>query len=292
MKKIVQNIFSFLIVGAAIASCKKDENRINLTGSTKPELRASSTADLVLSKPNALQHAVTLAWTNPEYQFTTGVSSQDVTYYIQFDTVGANFSTPKNTGDILVAKDLGIDLNDSVLNRSIGKIGKNGLQNDVPHDIEIRIKAVLKFDNVPVYSDPIQIRITPYLDVAVAIPSTNALYLVGSAAPGSWDNPIAPAHVTEQTFAPADPLDPHPTVYELTVHLAGGQEFLVIPDNGSWANKYAVHDKTVADLKKGGEFGYNGGNSYYNDNMPGPDDAGNYKLTFDFRSGTYTVVKL
>jgi hypothetical protein len=289
MKKIIKNIFLLSLLAVSFASCKKDENRVQYEGATKPVLTASSLASLVLTKPNAQQHAVTLYWTNPEYKFNTGVSSQDVTYYIQFDKAGANFSTAENKGDILVSKDLGIALNDSVLNRALGSVGPQGIPVNVPNDIEIRIKAVLRNNSLPVYSDPIQINITPYLDVKVPVPVDGNLYLVGSASPGGWANPIPSGNLTEQTFSLVDPLDP--TVYELTVNLAGGQFYLLLPENGSWSNKYAVHDKTLPDLWKAGEFGYNGGNSFFNDDIPGPPDAGIYKMTFDFKTGKYTVVK-
>lgn len=36
--------------------------------------------------------AFSLNWTNPEYKFTTGVSSQDVSYTIEMDTAGATTS--------------------------------------------------------------------------------------------------------------------------------------------------------------------------------------------------------
>ncbi|MBS1743970.1 MAG: SusE domain-containing protein [Bacteroidetes bacterium] len=287
MKKIIQNIITLSLVVASLASCKKDENRVNYLGASKPELSASTAGPILLTKATALQHAVTFSWTNPEYQFTTGISSQDVTYYLQFDLAGANFGTPDNTSDIIISKDLGIDLNDSVLNRSLAHIGLNGLEVDVPHDIEVRIKAVLRNDNLPVYSDPIRINgVTPYLDVAVPVPTTGNLYLVGSASPGGWSNPIPSANLAEQTFTQVDV-----TKYELTVNLTGGQYYLLLPENGSWSNKYAVHDNTAAGYKTTGEFGYNGGNSFYNADIPGPDDSGLYKLTFDFKTGKYTVEK-
>lgn len=91
-----------------------------------------------------------------------------------------------------------------------------------------------------------------------------------------WDNPVP---VPGQEFTMVSP-----TLYEITIPLIGGKEYLFLPLNGDWGHKYAVADKTVADLSAGGDFKYDA-----NDNFPGPAASGTYKIVVDFQRGKFTV---
>ena len=94
MKNITKLLLGTFLVTGFLAACKKDENKVYFEGGTPPVLTASSTADLVLLRANADKSAVIFYWTNPDYKFNTGVSSQDVTYTLQIDTMGSNFGNP------------------------------------------------------------------------------------------------------------------------------------------------------------------------------------------------------
>lgn len=126
--------------------------------------------------------------------------------------------------------------------------------------------------------------LTPY---AGTLPTN--LFIVGNATPGGdatgWNNPVP---TPSQQFTRLNS-----SVWELTIPLLAGKEYLFLPVNGSWSNKYAVADKNLAGLSAGGDFGYN-----FNDNFPGPSVAGTYKLTVNFAlgvgagtSGRFTAVK-
>src|SRR4030095_12101753 len=78
-----------------LAGCEKEENKIYFEGGTAPVLSASKAA-VHLAPATQNDNAITFSWTNPEYQFTTGVSSQDVTYTFEIDTVGSNFAAPNH----------------------------------------------------------------------------------------------------------------------------------------------------------------------------------------------------
>ena len=104
----MKHIFKFMLFSFAaftLASCEKDENKVEFIGGTAPVLTASSTAPLLLSVVNKDNPAITFYWTNPNYQFNTGISSQDVTYTLQFDTTGSNFTSPK-MGEKSISKNL------------------------------------------------------------------------------------------------------------------------------------------------------------------------------------------
>ena len=97
----MKSIFNrLLLIGtglALFAACKKDEARVNFLGGTPPVLTASVTDSVPLSFANAAKTAIVLSWTNPNYQFNTGVSSMDVPYLVEIDTAGANFTNPGKT---------------------------------------------------------------------------------------------------------------------------------------------------------------------------------------------------
>jgi hypothetical protein len=105
MKKTIIKIFSLVMLAATVASCKKDEIKSYFEGGTAPVLKASSTTPMVLLIANANNTALKFDWTNPNYQFASGPSSQDVTYTLQMDTTGANFTNPK-IGELSIPKEL------------------------------------------------------------------------------------------------------------------------------------------------------------------------------------------
>ncbi|MBI2283021.1 MAG: SusE domain-containing protein [Bacteroidetes bacterium] len=269
----------FLLIGAAfclVNACTKDEARDTFVGSTAPALTASVSSTIPLAYATADQEAVKLSWTNPNYQFASGVSSQDVSYLIEIDTTGANFTNPSRQ-TVSLSKDLSVSftqaqLNDYLLNQLQLKAG-------IAHNLDIRVTASLAAAATKVVSNVLKFTVTPYaIPPKVAVPSSGDLFLVGSATAGGWNNPVP---VPSQKFTKISA-----TLYEITVPLTGGQEYLFLPVNGDWSHKYAVKDKTLAGLADGGDFGYD-----KNDNFPGPATSGTYKISVDFQRGKFTVTK-
>src|SRR5687768_1296798 len=104
MKNSLKPLLHILLVVVLFSSCKKDENKIYYEEGTAPVLTASAN-DIRLEPGEEDNIALVINWTNPDYQFTTGLSSQDVTYTIEFDTLGANFNSSKKFSTV-VAKEL------------------------------------------------------------------------------------------------------------------------------------------------------------------------------------------
>jgi starch-binding outer membrane protein SusE/F len=267
ISKILVLVFSL----CALWSCEKDENKVFFEGGTAPVLTPSTTTDMVLTDANKDKQAIRFSWTNPDYQFTTGVSSQDVTYTLQVDTAGANFTNPDRQ-EISIAKNLGVTYTVKELNTILTKL--NVLEN-VPHNIEFRIKASLS-NAVPLYSNVVKVKITPYLDVAVPIPPTGELYFTGSAMPSDWtNNPPASQKLTKLSN----------TLYEGTVSLSPGKQYKFLSTLGFWQPQYGGKEAN------GGDLGYNMGGGSDPDAIPTPADAGTYKITVNFKTGKYTVQK-
>ena len=97
--------FTAFFFALVLFSCKKNISMITYQGGTAPVLSASVTGTIPLSFANKDNLGLKLSWTNPDYKFSTGLSSQDITYQIEVDTTGANFTNPKKAV-ISIGKDL------------------------------------------------------------------------------------------------------------------------------------------------------------------------------------------
>lgn len=276
MKKFLKLIFISSLLIFTIFSCKKDEHKIYLEGGTPPVLTSSVSDNIPLSNANKNNEALTLSWTNPAYQFTTGVSSQDVSYQIEIDTAGSNFTSPKKQ-TIAISKDLSKSFTQGEFNGYL--LNQLQLDTSVVHNIEIRVRSFLTTGTAPLFSNVLKYTVVPYaIPPVVQPPSTGRLFLVGDATDGGWNNPVP---VPSQEFTKIDALH-----FEITVSMIGGKQYLFIPLNGDWGHKYACK-KTADQSADGGDFGYD-----FTDNFPGPASSGNYKIEVDFQRGKYSVTKL
>ena len=278
MKKSLKFILIPFLLVFAISSCKKDEHKIFLEGGTPPALVASVTGAIPLSFANKDKEAVKLNWTNPDYTFTTGISSHSVSYQIEIDTAGADFTNPQKQ-TISVTSDLSKSFTQEVFNDYL--LNQLVLTPGVSHDIEIRVKSFLENNSGLLSSNVLPFAVTPYaIPPKVNPPSTGHLYIVGNATPGGdatgWNNPVP---LPSQEFTMVSP-----TLYQITIPLIGGKEYLFLPLNGDWGHKYAVADKTVPGLSNGGDFKFDA-----KDNFPGPAASGTYKIVVDFQRGKFTV---
>ena len=113
--------------------------------------------------------------------------------------------------------------------------------------------------------------VTPYTG---ALPTN--LYLVGDATAGGWNNPVP---VPSQQFTRLNS-----SIFEITIPLIGGKQYLMLPVNGDWSHKFAVANNSLAGLWSGGSFGYD-----LSDNFPGPPTSATYKITANFVTKTFTV---
>jgi starch-binding outer membrane protein SusE/F len=114
--------------------------------------------------------------------------------------------------------------------------------------------------------------VTPYTGTL----PTN-LFIVGDATAGSWNNPVP---VPSQQLVRSNS-----SVFKTNVlPLTGGKEFLLLPVNGDWSNKYSLQDNSIPGISTGGDFGYN-----LPQNFKGPATTGNYTVTVNFVTGKFTI---
>lgn len=267
------------MLAAIFASCKKDEHKIFFDGGTNPVLTSSvTTTNLPLSFDNKDNTALTLSWTNPNYKFTTGISSQDVSYQIEIDTAGSNFTSPKRQ-IISVSKDLSLSMTQSVLNDYL--LNQLQLVPAVEHQLEIRVTSFLKNSSEPLSSNVLKYAVTPYaIPPKVAIPASGKLFITGDATPGNWQCACGEAPLLSQQFTQISP-----TLYEITIALTGGKSYTFIPVYGDWAVKYSIAVKNDPNEVNGGDFQL-GGND-----ILAPAASGTYKIEVDFQRGKFSVTK-
>ena len=275
MQKIFNILPAILLTASIFSACKKDEHKIFFEGGTAPVLTASRSNTIPLSFATENEEAVKLNWTNPDYSFTTGVSSQSVSYLIEIDTTGANFTNPKRQS-IAVSQELEraftqSQFNDYLLNQLV-------LTPGIPHNVEVRVKSTLGNNTVPLLSNVLKFTVTPYaIPPKVQPPSSNELYITGNALASDWTNSPPPS----QKFTRLSN-----TLYEITVPLTGGNSYTFLPVYGSWDFKYSIEKKNDPDLVNGGDFKVGG------EDILAPAASGNYKITVDFQRGKFEVKKM
>ena len=265
---------AFMVV--ILWSCKKDEHKIYHEGNTDLTLNATRTGTIPLSFANKDSQAVIFSWNNPDYVFTTGLSSHDVSYNLEIDTTGANFGGPRKK-TVVISKEFSTSytqgaFNDLLLNELV-------LVPGIPHSIDVRLVATLAGNAVPVSSNVLKYTVTPYaIPPKVTPPASGKLFIVGNATPGGWNNPVP---VPAQEFTQISP-----TLYEITVQLVADNSYLFLPVNGDWTEKYGGLGSNNTNNTMSDDFKLQGGD------LKAPAVSGNYKIQVDFQRGKFTLTKL
>lgn len=228
---------------------------------------SSSATTLAPLPADSNKTVLTLDWTSPEYSTDTAT----VRFIVQIDSAGRNFS--KATSKELIGKRT-LSLTAKELNTIMLDYG---FEFNKPYNLDMRVISSHNNNNERKFSNTVKLTATPYkIPPKVALPTTGKLYLVGDATQGGWNNPVP---VPNQELTKIDE-----TTYGGIFNLVGGKQYLVLPLNGNWDNKFAVANNTLPGLSGGGDFGFN-----LSDNFPGPAASGWYKLVLDFQTGKFTV---
>jgi hypothetical protein len=278
MKNIFKS-FLFLIVAVGLFSCEKDENKVIFEGGTAPVLSASST-QIPLSFVNRNQPAISFNWSNPNYKFTTGLSSQDISYIMEIDSAGSNFTNP-NRKSITIANDLSRTFTQSEFN--IFLTSQLQLPVDVTKDIDVRIISTLGNNIGALVSNVMRFSVRPFSPPpVVAPPTTNKLFITGSATPASWQCGCGEAELASQRFTRVSN-----TFYTININLSAGGSYLLLPQYGSWSAKFGgTGGNNNSNNVNGGDF-RDGGSD-----LLAPPVGGLHRIDVDFQRGKFTVTKL
>jgi len=269
----------------AITSCKKAENKIFFEGGTPPQLAASST-NVVLEPGSESNVALVLSWTNPDYKFTTGISSQDVTYTLEMDTLGGNFNS-SNKVTTVIAKDTKKVYTVGELNGILGNAMVLQLDPRREYTLQVRVTSSIGVSGGgaagKLTSNVVSFKTKPFAPPPKVEPPTNGtLWITGDAptGPPSWSNPVPAPYDVSFKFTKVSN-----TLYELVVPMKGGGGYKLIQKQGDWDSQYHA---------LAGGRSWNSGNfekANAEPGFPGPPTAGDYKITVDFQLGKYTVAK-
>jgi hypothetical protein len=261
--KILLAALSFIMV---LAACTKEPPLFYYKAGVNPNLKIQS-ATLTPAPSDSNNYVLKLNWTNPNH--ATALSN--VKFITQVAMAGTNFASP------IVSEVKGV-FSDSMQAKVINSyVLGNGAAFGATVPLETRVISAYSNNNDMQYSNVVPFTFRAYkIPPKVALPVTGRLYLVGSATQGGWGNPVP---VPTQEFARLNE-----TTFAGVFNLKGGEQYLALPLNGNWDNKFSVQNTNLAGLEKGGDFGFN-----LPGNFPGPVADGFYKIIFDFQAGKFTV---
>ncbi len=264
MKRLNKIIYLLAFALFAFASCKKDGVMLTATKGTQPLLTASAN-NLHYTQADSSSNGITLNWTASDYGYPAAVS-----YTLQFSYHDSAFSAMQEIG-------MG-----ATLTKSYTVAAFNNLVLNLNYPVAVRDTVLARVKsqitpNVFVYSDTMQIIITPYSQKPIPIfTPPDSLYIVGNATPGGWSNPVP---IPSQKLTK---IDKYGNVFAAVLYLTGGNQFLLLPKNGDWSHKYATSSSSSATT--GGSFAPDAAN-----NFNGPVTSGLYEVIVDFVKGTYTI---
>jgi starch-binding outer membrane protein SusE/F len=273
MKNYLKALVLIAVSAMGFAGCQKDENRNFYLGGKNPVLTANKSS-VALSPTTEADQAIAFTWTNPDYQFSTGLSSHDVQYTLEFDVNPAFTSATKYVTTIskeMVKRFTVLELNNILGNTMVLEFGKE-------HTINARISSSLKYEsstNAVLMSNTVTFKATPYAPPpTVTPPSTGKLVLVGNGSPGGWDNNANNTQVFTQRSN---------TLYDITINLVANGSVLFLPVPGSWDVKYGFDGANNANNVTGDKLAMGGGD------IKVPAASGLYKITVNFQTGRFTI---
>jgi len=109
--------------------------------------------------------------------------------------------------------------------------------------------------------------------------NTNTLFIVGSATPGAWGNPIPSADSAIQQFTSLSAFE-----YTITLPLIGGLEYKFLPQDGSWALSYGISVQDDSTKIFGGALVSAG-----SQNIKAPAASGIYTIYVNLQTNIFTV---
>ncbi len=278
MKKYLNKLLITVGLGMFIlTSCKKQVAEVYYQGGINPILTANLQDTIPLIANDSSKVAITFNYTNPNYIFSDGISSQNVVYTLQVDTFGANFTNPAMqtiTGDLSLSKSITGNFLNQLLASKLGlSLGQN-------HKIQVRLITSIGTNNqAQLISNVLTFNVTPFAPPPlITPPSTGTLFIVGSAVAGGWSNPIDVSNVTSQQFTQISN-----TEFKITISLIGAGEYKLIGKNGGWGEQWSVAIADDPAAIFGGAFVSNGNNTL------APPKSGIYDIVVNFQTGKFTV---
>jgi hypothetical protein len=154
MKKYI--IISFLAALVFLVGCEEKINTV-LDIRSNPSISAPAAGStFLLEEANAGEVMTTIEWSGADYGFPAGV-----TYTIELGLEDGMFANPRPF-KVITASGTSLDVIVGEFNNSLLSAG---VAPNAEKDVYLRVMATVNPDVEPIYSDPIMIKVTPYLVV-------------------------------------------------------------------------------------------------------------------------------
>ena len=237
MKSIIKIIYASLVMVLLFAACNKVEDLPFYNNGTAPNLSASSATVAPLLADSA-KMVVTFNWTNPKY----ATDSANVKYVIQIDSTGKGFTNPYYTKTVNGGKSIsltGAEITSLLMAR--------GLNFNTAYPMDVKVTSSYANNNEKLVSNIVTVRMSAYVTPPkIGLPTTGKLFIVGDATQGGWNNPVP---------APSQELGKVDSVtYVGVFNMNANKEFLILPENGSWNNKFALQSNNLPGASESGDF--------------------------------------
>lgn len=277
MKKIFFAIAAFLGMVLVMSSCEKKDNEVIFESGTAPVLSADKSGTIMVTKATQAQQALTLSWTNPNYVFNTGPSSQDVNYAIEVRAKdSARFNTIRVVSKSLSTTFTQADLNDFLIKSPAD--GGLGLTPDSVAKIEIRVTSFIGNQSAANVTNKTSNVLSFTVDKLYSVDPD--LWLTGDAAAAGWTNNPGPSQKFTYNRATGK--------FSITLPLTGGKGVKFLTTAGAWQPQWGVAPGTT--VTPGTEFAIianpGGGNDPDAITIP---TTGTYTITVDLNSKKATI---
>jgi starch-binding outer membrane protein SusE/F len=278
MKKTL--FFMIALAGIVIFnSCKKEGYEPVLEKSSGPVISSpANNATYVLQEDQKNEPFESFTWSAADYNINAGRNWElmnsdklgDITYTVQLDTEGDNFSSPIT---LTATTSTSFSMTVGELN---GKLLTMGLATGTAHNLVLRVIGDVSITSVldNVISETVKFTVTPF-EAAIVFPS---IYLLGDATAPGWDNANA-----LPMFAFSE------TQFAIVANLAGEGKFLkFIKDLGAWAPQWGTDGGT----SESGPLVFRPTEAEPDPAaIPAPVEVGDYRIFADIGALTYSITK-
>jgi hypothetical protein len=272
MKYLIKIGSLIIVLAIVLMACEKKVDPLPSYTNGSASVLTSNVTTVAAKPADSLTNVITFSWTNPLY----ANDSTTTKYILEFDSSGRNFAKEQTVSYIgkLNATFTAKDLNTILL--------ALGFAYNTTYNVDIRITSSYGNNNAQLKSNVLTLKMTPYVvPPKVQPPASKALFITGDATAGGWQaGGGVGVPIPAQQFTRLDSV-----TYQGTFYLNGGKQYLLLPVNGDWSNKYSLQDNSIAGIAAGGNFGYN-----LPQNFIAPATTGLYQITVDFQAGKFTVV--
>lgn len=222
MKKIILNLLALTALVIAFSACEKDENQVIFQEGKAPVLSANLADSVALAKDNKDLPAITFNWTNPNYKFNTGQSSQDVNYVVQMRKQGSTAWVNTSISSVNVSSTINQGAFNDFMIKSTAEGGLE-LPFDVVNRIEVRVVSylgALSASNATNFSSNILVfKVKPYS----VLPD---LWITGDGTASGWTN--TPPNTQKFTYNPGT------RKFTISIMLTSGKAYKFLEKQGAW----------------------------------------------------------